>query len=272
MISRGLTVAIVLVGLASSNSASIASAACPETIFRACKCPAECADSYCETACVLIGERERNGQISCVRTCSRCGCYGYGQADCSPKPMFGLLGLLASSAEAAEGEQVQLEKGDRQFSNGDGDFLVTESVPATEEPVGMVGLRVTKGKEWIEIAGVAETGPAAKAGLNQGDLVLSIDGNSTKGMALERATKALRGKPGTMVVLRVQKKAGGKPLKLSLVRSADALSQADQRLSIKELTLKDLKSATCPKTSAGCNFLYEEKGSCVYTCRKDQGK
>lgn len=52
--------------------------------------------------------------------------------------------------------------------------------------------------------------PADKAGLQSGDVFVSVDGISTKGYTADEATKVLRGKPGSTVHIRATR--NGKPI------------------------------------------------------------
>ena len=51
--------------------------------------------------------------------------------------------------------------------------------------------------------------PAAKAGLQCGDEILSIDGESTHGLTSSQSSEKMRGKPGTTVLFRVKKLRAG---------------------------------------------------------------
>src|SRR6185503_2715676 len=46
--------------------------------------------------------------------------------------------------------------------------------------------------------------PAAKAGVQAGDAILSVDGTSTDGLNLDQVSELLRGKPGSKVTLELQ--------------------------------------------------------------------
>ncbi len=61
--------------------------------------------------------------------------------------------------------------------------------------------------------------PADKAGLKTGDVFVSIDGASTKGLAVDKASSLLRGKPGTQVNLSVQRDGAALPTAVAIVRS-----------------------------------------------------
>ncbi len=66
-----------------------------------------------------------------------------------------------------------------------------------------VGLALSKRRGYIVVVAVASKSPAAEAGIRSGDLLVSIDGRSTRKMGVWGASQALRGKLGsrTNVVL-----------------------------------------------------------------------
>jgi carboxyl-terminal processing protease len=55
--------------------------------------------------------------------------------------------------------------------------------------------------KYITVSNVVPDGPADKAGIQQDDQIVSIDGTSTKGWSIDRASAHLRGKEGTKVTL-----------------------------------------------------------------------
>jgi carboxyl-terminal processing protease len=59
--------------------------------------------------------------------------------------------------------------------------------------------------KFIDVSNVVPDGPADKAGVQQDDVILAIDGISTKGLTLEQASARLRGKAGTQVELTIQR-------------------------------------------------------------------
>ena len=70
------------------------------------------------------------------------------------------------------------------------------------------------------IVSVFEGGPAARAGLAHGDLIISVDGKDTQGLALPAVTSRIRGPAGTSVTLVVEP-AGNAPRRtLTLERAS----------------------------------------------------
>jgi len=57
----------------------------------------------------------------------------------------------------------------------------------------------------ISVTNLVPNGPADTAGIKQDDIIVSIDGLSTKGLEIQKASTHLRGKEGTQVVLVVQR-------------------------------------------------------------------
>ena len=81
------------------------------------------------------------------------------------------------------------------------------SYPSNSSYVG-VGLTLEQYGQEIRVAAVTEGGSAAKAGIQAGDILISISGQSTHGMALEQASTLLRGEEGTPVTVSVRRSSG----------------------------------------------------------------
>ncbi len=72
----------------------------------------------------------------------------------------------------------------------------------------------------IMVQQVIDDGPASKAGIQAGDVMLSIAGQDTTGMTIPAASKLLRGPAGTTVVLVTQRPGAAATTSLTLQRSA----------------------------------------------------
>jgi carboxyl-terminal processing protease len=72
--------------------------------------------------------------------------------------------------------------------------------------------------KYIVVSFVSPDGPADKAGIQQDDLIVSINGVSTKGFTINQASARLRGKEGTPVTLVIQRE-GAKLAPITLTRA-----------------------------------------------------
>jgi C-terminal processing protease CtpA/Prc len=80
-------------------------------------------------------------------------------------------------------------------------------------------IQVDDKTKYIAVENVIPDGPADKAGVQQDDLITSIDGATTKGMAIATASGKLRGKEGTRVTLTIQRDTGALAAPLTIVRA-----------------------------------------------------
>ncbi len=71
----------------------------------------------------------------------------------------------------------------------------------------------------INVSYVVPGTPAEKAGLQPGDTIATIDGQSTKGFTTDEASKLLRGKAGTTVHLGIVRAAAPAPTDVAITRS-----------------------------------------------------
>lgn len=63
-----------------------------------------------------------------------------------------------------------------------------------------------------------DDGPAAKAGLQAGDVILTVDNKPTAGLTTEQDSTLIRGKAGSVVVLSVKRPGQAQPLSISITR------------------------------------------------------
>ena len=94
-----------------------------------------------------------------------------------------------------------------------------------------VGIQITLDKDTKDIVVVSpiEGTPASKAGVQPKDVIVSVDGKSTKGMTTEDAVKLIRGKEGTEVTLGLRRK--GAVVMVPLKRARIEINAVESRLS-----------------------------------------
>src|SRR4051812_1755894 len=72
---------------------------------------------------------------------------------------------------------------------------------------------------WLIVVAPLPGSPAERAGLQPGDRITEIMGKPAKGWTSEEASKALRGKAGTSVVLKVERPGVPEPMEVKVVRT-----------------------------------------------------
>lgn len=89
----------------------------------------------------------------------------------------------------------------------------------TSGEFGGLGIEVTMEDGFVRIVSPIDDTPAAKAGLQAGDLIIRLDDTPVKGMVLSDAVDIMRGKPGTDLKLTIIRDGEDKPLKVTLTRA-----------------------------------------------------
>lgn len=84
---------------------------------------------------------------------------------------------------------------------------------------GGVGIEVDTRGERLVVLSPIEGGPADKAGVRPGDVVVAVDGRLVLGGSFDKVVKTLRGTPGTKVKLTVSRKGEAKPRVFELERA-----------------------------------------------------
>ncbi len=72
--------------------------------------------------------------------------------------------------------------------------------------------------------------PAAEAGIERGDVVLEVDGQSLRGLSLYEAVALIRGKAGSTVVLTILREGIDEPFEIPVVRAKIEIEVVESRL------------------------------------------
>jgi carboxyl-terminal processing protease len=93
-----------------------------------------------------------------------------------------------------------------------------------------VGLSVVPVKQGLRVAQVFHGSPAEKAGIEAGDTIVSVDGDSIAGQSSNEATNRIKGPEGTEVTLGVRDAKSGKVRQLRLTRAEVALPNVSSKV------------------------------------------
>lgn len=82
-----------------------------------------------------------------------------------------------------------------------------------------VGIVITMRKEFLTVVSPIEGTPAHKVGVKAGDIIIKVDGESTKDMTISQAVTKIKGPQGTPVTITVLRKGESEPLDFTITRN-----------------------------------------------------
>ena len=128
---------------------------------------------------------------------------------------------------------------------------------------GGVGLEITLQDGILTVVSPIEDTPAARAGIQPGDKILKIDGDSTKGMNLVDAVRKMRGLRKSKVDLTLFRKGVKKPIKVSLERDVIKVKSVKSEIlpgDIALLRVTSFQENTTDELKAAIKELKEKSG------------
>ncbi len=90
---------------------------------------------------------------------------------------------------------------------------------ATSGKYSGLGMTIFLKDNWVTVMAPMEGTPAYRMGLRSGDQIIMIDGQSTKDMTTQAASKLMRGEAGTKVALTIQRETVEEPLEYTIERA-----------------------------------------------------
>ncbi|MFP5357475.1 MAG: S41 family peptidase [Gammaproteobacteria bacterium] len=101
---------------------------------------------------------------------------------------------------------------------------------ATSGKFGGLGIEVQMQNGFVRVVSPIDDTPAARAGVQPGDLIIRIDDTPVKGLSLDEAVKMMRGEPGTRIKLVIARENAPAPITLELKRDVIAVTSVRGRL------------------------------------------
>lgn len=87
-----------------------------------------------------------------------------------------------------------------------------------------IGVVITSRNDALEIVSVMEDAPAAKSGLQSGDIILEINGKNTRMMSLNDCVKMMKGPVGTKAKLKIYRRSNDSTKDVEVERAVIAVS------------------------------------------------
>jgi len=100
----------------------------------------------------------------------------------------------------------------------------------TSGEFGGVGMEVTTKNGFLKVITPIEGGPAEKAGIKPKDLIIEIEGKTTKDMVVQEAVNLLRGPKGSPVNVTIEREGEPNPIKITLIRDKITIKSVKQKL------------------------------------------
>ncbi|BAR98877.1 S41 family peptidase [Blastochloris viridis] len=88
----------------------------------------------------------------------------------------------------------------------------------TRGEFGGLGIEVSMEDGLVKVVAPIDDTPAARAGIQAGDLITHLDNEAVQGLTLQQAVEKMRGPINTPIVLRISRKGAEKPIEAKLVR------------------------------------------------------
>jgi carboxyl-terminal processing protease len=119
-----------------------------------------------------------------------------------------------------------------------------------------IGLTVSQAKQGLRVDTVFPHSPAQEAGIEPGDLIVSVAGKSIAGQSSEVSAEKIKGPEGTEVTIGVRDGKGGKARKLTIERAQIALPVVTSK--VKEVHGRKLGYVRLVTFSEGAHALLRE--------------
>lgn len=138
----------------------------------------------------------------------------------------------------------------------------------TRGEFGGLGIQVQQereglGRGLVRVVSPIDDTPAARAGIEPGDLIFEIDGESVFGLSLDEALSKMKGEPGTDVTLRIAREGVREPIEVELTRAIIEVNPVVARLeddAIAYIRIANFTAKTEDKMLDAIDELQEESG------------
>lgn len=88
----------------------------------------------------------------------------------------------------------------------------------TRGEFGGLGIEVTQEEGFIKVISPMDGTPAAAAGIQAGDFITHVNGESVQGLALDKAVEMMRGPIGSEIIITVVREGTPEPFDVSIIR------------------------------------------------------
>ncbi|WP_343080573.1 S41 family peptidase [Ostreiculturibacter nitratireducens] len=132
----------------------------------------------------------------------------------------------------------------------------------TRGEFGGLGIEVTQEEGFVKVVSPIDGTPAAEAGMQAGDFITHVDGESVLGLTLDQAVEMMRGPVGSEIIITVVREGIDEPFDVSIIRDTIKLTAVRTRLEGNTVVLRvtTFNDQTYPNLVEGLKKVVEEAG------------
>jgi carboxyl-terminal processing protease len=132
----------------------------------------------------------------------------------------------------------------------------------TSGEFGGLGIEVTQEEGFVKVVSPIDGTPADEAGVESGDFITHVDGESLLGLTLDEAVEMMRGPVGSEIVITVAREGEDEPLEISIIRDTIKLTAVRSRVEGTSVVLRvtTFNRQTSPNLASGIKEQIEEAG------------
>jgi len=132
----------------------------------------------------------------------------------------------------------------------------------TRGEFGGLGIEVTQEEGFVKVVSPIDGTPADAAGMEAGDFITHVDGESVLGLALDEAVEMMRGPVGSEIIITVVREGEAEPFDVSIIRDTIKLTAVRTRLEGETVVLRvtTFNDQTTPNLIEGYRERIEEAG------------
>ncbi|PCH66293.1 MAG: peptidase S41 [Rhodobacteraceae bacterium] len=132
----------------------------------------------------------------------------------------------------------------------------------TRGEFGGLGIEVTQEEGFVKVVSPIDGTPAAEAGIEAGDFITYVNGESVLGLTLDKAVELMRGPVGSEIIITVVREGEPEPFDVSIIRDTIKLTAVRARTEGKAVVLRitTFNDQTTPNLEAGMKAQIEAAG------------
>jgi len=132
----------------------------------------------------------------------------------------------------------------------------------TRGEFGGLGIEVTQEEGFVKVVSPIDDTPADAAGIEAGDFITHVDGDSVLGLTLDQAVEMMRGPVGSEIIITVVREGADEPFDVSIIRDTIKLTAVRTRAEGETVVLRvsTFNDQTYPNLAEGLAEAVEEVG------------